>query len=43
MVITDCETCKWQIEQGTGLAVVNPITLLAIALDFEQTRKLNNA
>jgi len=41
-VITDCETCKWQIEMSTGLTVLNPISVLADALDLEETKKLNN-
>lgn len=41
-VVTDCETCKWQIEQGTGLEVLNPISVLARALDIEKTKELNN-
>ena len=41
-VTTDCETCKWQIEAGTGLKVYNPIEVLASALDLEETFKLNN-
>ena len=32
-VITDCETCKWQIEMGTGLPVLNPVSVLAQALE----------
>ena len=32
-VATDCETCKWQIEMSTGLPVLNPIEILAEALD----------
>lgn len=40
-VVCDCETCKWQIEMSMGLEVLNPITLLAEALDFEKTRELN--
>lgn len=32
VVATDCETCKWQIESGTGLTVLNPISILAMAL-----------
>lgn len=31
-VVTDCETCKWQIEAGTQLPVFNPISILAMAL-----------
>ena len=41
-VTTDCETCKWQIEMSTGYDVKNPISILAEALDVEETRKLNN-
>ncbi len=41
-VATDCETCKWQIEMSTGLAVENPVSILADALDVEATRKANN-
>lgn len=29
IVVTDCETCRWQIEMNTSAQVVNPITLLA--------------
>lgn len=41
-VATDCETCKWQIEMSTGVTVKNPISILAEALDVEETMKLNN-
>lgn len=41
-VITECETCKWQIEMSTGIKVVNPISLIVEALDVEQTSALNN-
>ena len=41
-VTTDCETCKWQIEMSTGLPVENPISVLADALDVDETRKANN-
>ena len=41
-VVTDCETCKWQIEMSMGLEVLNPITILAEAIDFEKTKELNN-
>ena len=41
VVITDCETCKWQIEGACGIAVFNPISILVQALDIEQTTKLN--
>ncbi|MCG3736655.1 anaerobic glycerol-3-phosphate dehydrogenase subunit C [Vibrio cincinnatiensis] len=30
--VTDCETCKWQIEENTQLESIHPITLLAMAL-----------
>lgn len=40
-VATDCETCKWQIEMSTGIPVENPISILAEAIDFEKTKKLN--
>ena len=33
IVITDCETCKWQIEMSTGVPVLNPIEILADALE----------
>ncbi|MBE9780346.1 anaerobic glycerol-3-phosphate dehydrogenase subunit C, partial [Escherichia coli] len=32
LVITDCETCKWQIEMSTSKRCEHPITLLARAL-----------
>lgn len=41
LVATDCETCKWQIEMSTGIKVMNPISVIAEALDFEQTERLN--
>ena len=41
-VVTDCETCKWQIEMSTGFSVYNPVEVLVSALDIEQTRKLNH-
>ena len=41
-VSTDCETCKWQIEMSTSVKVKHPITILAEALDVEETTKLNN-
>ncbi len=40
-VATDCETCKWQIEMSTPYSVVHPISVLAQAIDFEETKKLN--
>ena len=39
--ITDCETCKWQIEAFTKLPVSNPVSILAQAIDFDKTQKLN--
>ena len=41
LVVTECETCKWQIEMSTDLSVSNPLTVLAEALDFEKTKELN--
>lgn len=32
-VITDCETCKWQIEMSTSKKVLHPIELLAMCLE----------
>ena len=40
-VVSDCETCKWQIEMSTTKRVINPITILAEAIDFDKTRELN--
>lgn len=40
-VATDCETCKWQIEMSTGVKVLNPIEVIADALDVDATRKAN--
>lgn len=40
-VACDCETCKWQIEMSTHIPVLNPISVLAEAIDIEKTRKLN--
>ncbi|MBE2898837.1 anaerobic glycerol-3-phosphate dehydrogenase subunit C [Pasteurellaceae bacterium 20609_3] len=31
-VVSDCETCKWQIEMSTSRQCLHPITLLAMAL-----------
>ncbi|MGG2143058.1 anaerobic glycerol-3-phosphate dehydrogenase subunit GlpC [Symbiopectobacterium sp. RP] len=36
MVITDCETCKWQVEMSTSKPCEHPITLLARALATEK-------
>lgn len=40
-VSTDCETCKWQIEMSSGYDVINPISLIAEAIDVEKTEELN--
>lgn len=32
LVVTDCETCKWQIEFNTPFQVVHPVTLLTRAM-----------
>lgn len=40
-VVTECETCKWQIEMSTGTPVLNPVRILAEALDLEATHKAN--
>lgn len=41
-VVTDCETCKWQIEGSTNFRVLNPIEVLVRSLDLEETFILNN-
>ncbi|MBR0246460.1 MAG: anaerobic glycerol-3-phosphate dehydrogenase subunit C [Bacteroidales bacterium] len=33
VVACDCETCKWQIEMSTGYPVMNPISILAEAIE----------
>jgi len=33
VVACDCETCKWQIEMSTGYTVLNPVSILAEALE----------
>lgn len=40
-VACECETCKLQIENATGIKVKNPISILAEALDLEATSRLN--
>ena len=40
-VVADCETCKWQIENGTDVKVLNTIEVLLDALDIQKTRELN--
>lgn len=42
VVACDCETCKWQIEMSTPYTVMNPVSILADALDVEKTKQLNN-
>ena len=42
-VVTDCETCKWQIEGSTEFRVLNPVEVLVEALDLEETFRLNCA
>ena len=42
-VCCECETCKWQIEMSTGYTVLNPIVILADALDLEATAAANSA
>ena len=42
-VSTDCETYKWQIEMSTSVKVLNPISILAQALDIDATRRLNSS
>ena len=37
VVACDCETCKWQIEMSTGYKVMNPISILAEALEDNQS------
>ena len=41
VVVTECETCKWQIEMSACLPVMNPISILAEAIDEEETIKMN--
>ena len=40
-VVCDCETCKMQIEMSTQARVMHPISILAEAIDVEETRRLN--
>ena len=42
IVACDCETCKWQIEMSTGYKVMNPVSILAEALDLEKTAQANS-
>ena len=36
-VACDCESCKWQIVMSTHVPVLNPISVLAEAIDVEAT------
>ncbi len=40
-VCSECDTCKWQIEMSTGYKVLNPIVILAEALDLPATTAAN--
>ncbi|MCQ2147354.1 MAG: anaerobic glycerol-3-phosphate dehydrogenase subunit C [Bacteroidales bacterium] len=40
-VVSECDTCKWQIEMSTGYTVKNPILVIYEALDIEKTIELN--
>lgn len=42
IVVSDCESCKWQIEMSTPYKVMNPISVLADALDIQETMRANN-
>ncbi|MFC1670872.1 anaerobic glycerol-3-phosphate dehydrogenase subunit C, partial [Spirochaetota bacterium] len=33
IVITDCVTCKWQIENFTSYKVFHPVNILAMAIE----------
>lgn len=35
-IITDCETCKWQLDENTDLETLHPILLLQMALSKQQ-------
>jgi glycerol-3-phosphate dehydrogenase subunit C len=35
LAITDCETCKWQIEENTALTCIHPVSLIAQAIAAE--------
>ncbi len=40
-VACECDTCKWQIEMSTDYDVLNPVLILAEALDLEATAAAN--
>ncbi len=42
-VACDCETCKWQIEMSAGVSVLNPVSVLADAIDVEKTMLANSS
>jgi len=42
IVITDCVTCKWQIENFASYNVLHPITILAMAIDEKKLKKQQN-
>ncbi|UJF17260.1 anaerobic glycerol-3-phosphate dehydrogenase subunit C [Vibrio sp. SS-MA-C1-2] len=33
LIITDCETCKWQLEENSHLEAIHPMSLMAMAID----------
>ncbi|HHT7856610.1 anaerobic glycerol-3-phosphate dehydrogenase subunit GlpC [Pasteurella multocida] len=35
-IVSECETCKWQIDMSTQVTCVHPISLLAMALDYNK-------
>jgi len=35
LVITDCEICKWQIEENTEYETIHPVTLLSSVIESE--------
>ncbi len=37
IVVTDCETCKWQIEENTQSEAIHPVSLIAMAVKAYQT------
>ena len=40
-VVCDCATCKMQLEKSTQARVMHPLSILAEAIDVEETRRLN--
>ena len=43
LTVCDAETCRWQIEHGTGLPSVQPIELIAYALGIDEPGPLADA